>query len=221
MVQEIPFSRFTVCQKFTKNGYVRVYETFSGIFYQCATCTLLFVQFSSKKHKRKVEEHTSRGSFLPDKSPYERPRPLKELEEPIYFLDTTSNLSLTQKKQEEAIGAVAESEDLLIVHKNELLLHVNINQFFTKVVSIPHNYISKNCSWGENRYILGTRKKLKNCTKSLHFSPTPVAYTRFASLTLIYFVIRLFLYSGGAAYSCVSSFKSIKQFRLNYLDISG
>ena len=135
-----------------------------------------------------------------------------------YFSDTTN----PKKQEEDALGAaVAESEDLLIVHKNELLLHVNINQFFTKVVSIPHNYISRNCSWGKNRYILGTRKKLKNCTQSLHFSPTPVAYTRFASLTLIYFVIRLFLYSGGAAYSCVSSFKSIKQFRLNYLDISG
>ena len=166
MVQEIPFSRFTVCQKFTKNGYVRVYETFSGIFYQCATCTLLFVQFSSKKHKRKVEEHTSRGSFLPDKSPYERPRPLKELEEPIYFLDTTSNLSLTQKKQEEAIGAVAESEDLLIVHKNELLLHVNINQFFTKVVSIPSQLHTKNCSGGKIDTFWG-HTKLKNRTKKL------------------------------------------------------
>ena len=41
---------------------------------------------ATQECKRKVEEHTSRGSFLLDKSPYERPRPLKELGPiPIFF----------------------------------------------------------------------------------------------------------------------------------------
>ena len=65
------------------------------------------------------------------------PRPLKELE-PIYFLvGAISRREQGLRRQTRHGRAVVESEDLLIVHKNELLLHVNINQFFTKVCFLP------------------------------------------------------------------------------------
>ena len=133
-----------------------------------------------------------------------------------YFSDTTN----PKKQEEEALGAaVAESEDLLIVHKNELLLHVNINQFFTKVVSIPNN----NCSWGRKQIYFGHKEKAQELYQKsslLSNSSCLHSFCKF-NFDLLCNQIKAFLYSGGAAYSCVSSFKSIKQFRLNYLDISG
>ena len=52
------------------------------------------------------------------------------------------------------------------MHKNELLLHVNINQFFTKVVSIPPQLHTKNCSGGKID-TFWAHTKLKNLTKKL------------------------------------------------------